>query len=364
MDLHEVLAIRGEEVIARWKELVRRTLAPQSTPSIELVDHMPEFLLGIIAALKEASGTPAGAPEEEPNGTAAVHGAHRLRMGFSVGAVIQEYGLLRTAIVDTALDAGVALKQAELQVLFDALIHGIAEAVSEYSRRRDAEFTRQASEHFAFVAHELGNPIGSARVALELLKRQGGLPEGEHAVGALERGLAQASELILSTLQNARVASGRDVHRTTTTLHALVADSMATATADAVAKGVVLRKAIENDRDLGLDHRLIRSALDNLVRNGVKYTPSGGNVEVRARVAHGRAIFEVEDCCGGLPPGELEQAFAPFVRLDERQGGFGLGLAIAKQAVDAHGGTLRVQSLPGKGCLFVMELPATDERAA
>ena len=67
--------------------------------------------------------------------------------------------------------------------------------------------------------------------------------------------------------------------------------------------------------------------------------------------------------CGGLPPGKVEEAFAPFVRLDSRQSGFGLGLAIAKQAVDAHGGSIRVQNMPGKGCVFVLELPVESQGA-
>jgi signal transduction histidine kinase len=84
-------------------------------------------------------------------------------------------------------------------------------------------------------------------------------------------------------------------------------------------------------------------------------------VELRGQVANGHAVIEIEDCCGGLPPGKVEEAFAPFVRLDDRQSGFGLGLAIAKQAVDAHAGTIRVQNLPGKGCIFVLELPIAFE---
>ena len=84
-------------------------------------------------------------------------------------------------------------------------------------------------------------------------------------------------------------------------------------------------------------------------------------MELRGRIAEGRAVIEVEDSCGGLPPGKVEEAFAPFVRLDNRQTGFGLGLAIAKQAVDAHGGSIRVQDLPGKGCIFVLELPLATE---
>jgi signal transduction histidine kinase len=89
----------------------------------------------------------------------------------------------------------------------------------------------------------------------------------------------------------------------------------------------------------------------------VKYTKEGGSVHLRSRVTTGRAVIEVEDCCGGLEPGMVEKAFAPFVRLDNRQSGFGLGLAIAKQAVDTHGGSIRIQNLPGKGCIFVLELP-------
>ena len=85
-------------------------------------------------------------------------------------------------------------------------------------------------------------------------------------------------------------------------------------------------------------------------------------MELRGRIADGRVVIEVEDCCGGLPPGKVEEAFAPFVRLDNRQTGFGLGLAIAKQAVDAHGGSIRVQDLPGKGCIFVLELPIAADR--
>jgi signal transduction histidine kinase len=84
-------------------------------------------------------------------------------------------------------------------------------------------------------------------------------------------------------------------------------------------------------------------------------------VELRGQVTNGRLVIEVEDCCGGLDPGKVEEAFAPFIRLDNRQTGFGLGLAIAKQAVDAHGGNIRVQNLPGKGCIFVLEIPIAAE---
>ena len=97
--------------------------------------------------------------------------------------------------------------------------------------------------------------------------------------------------------------------------------------------------------------------MGNLLRNALKYTAPTSTVELCGKFEGERAAIEVEDRCGGLAPGSVEKAFAPFVRMEEEHGGFGLGLAIAKQAVDAHGGTIRVQNLPGKGCIFVLEVP-------
>jgi signal transduction histidine kinase len=125
---------------------------------------------------------------------------------------------------------------------------------------------------------------------------------------------------------------------------------------EAQAKGVELRVVVDGDDPVDVDVRLIGSAIGNLMRKAVRYS-STGVIELRGRVANRRAIVEVEDCCGGLEPGKVESLFSPFVRLDQNQTGFGLGLAIAKQAVEAHDGTIRVQNLPTKGCVFVMEIP-------
>ncbi|HEV8112624.1 MAG TPA: sensor histidine kinase [Planctomycetota bacterium] len=360
MALHDLLAVKRDEIMQRWKAQVQGTLVPESMPTFELIDHLPEFLGEILAALREDSGLTSIGPSPKDSPSAAGHGEQRLRLGFSLDSVVREYGALRTAIVTTAIDEGVQVTFRELQVVFDCIITGVAHAVAEYTRQRDAELLRHANEHFAFVAHELRNPLASARVAFELLKQMGQFPAG-HAVRALERGLQQSSELVDQTLKLARVTSGIDLRREWTTLETLLEDAGVLALPEAEAKGVELRLSVETDEKVNLDQRLVRSALSNLVRNGVKYTPSGGVVQVRAQIADGRAVLEVEDCCGGLPAGKVEEAFAPFVRLDNQQSGFGLGLAIAKQAVDAHGGSIRIQNLPGKGCVFVLELPVAEE---
>jgi signal transduction histidine kinase len=357
MALYEVLAARRDEVIQRWKGQVRGTHVPEGMPPLELTNHIPEFVDEIVSVLRMDSGLSSRGPAPEESATAAGHGAQRLRLGFSLDSVVREYGTLRDAIVDTVRDSGAEITFRELQVLFDAIVTGIAHAVSEYTHQRDAELLRQANEHFAFIAHELRNPLSSATMSFQLLESKGQLPAESRSVGALRRGLQRTSELIDQTLQIARVASGIELRRQPTTLRSLFEDAELLAISEAESRGVEIQLVIDSDERVSLDTRLVRSALGNLLRNAVKYTSSGSVVVLRGNVANGRAVIEVEDRCGGLAPGKVEEAFAPFVRLDNRQSGFGLGLAIAKQAVDAHGGSIRVQNLPGRGCIFVLELP-------
>jgi signal transduction histidine kinase len=357
--LHEVLAGRADEVMARWQAKVLGTITPEGLETAELVDHLPLFLREVVAALRADEGLESFASVPDESQTATVHGEQRLRLGFSLDAVVREYGALRDAILSTGRDAGVPISVREAQTVFDSTISGIASAVSEYARQRDAELHRQHNEHVAFLAHELRNPLGSASMALSVLEERGHVPPHERATLALKTGLSKISELVDHALEVARVASGVELRREPTTLRTLLAAIEVAAASDAEARGVELAMHIEQDIDLLVDSRLMHSALSNVVRNAIKYTGHGGVIEVRSRVAGDRVVVEVEDACGGLPPGQVEQAFAPFVRLgtDQAQPGFGLGLAIAKQAVDAHGGSLRVQNLPGKGCIFCLELP-------
>ncbi len=363
MALYDVLAAKRDEIVQRWKTEVQGTLAPEAMPPLELVDHIPKFLDEIVAVLTADADVGLGDPiSNEGSATAAGHGAQRLRLGFSLDAVVREYGALQKVMVEAAREAGEQIAAREYEVLRAAIIDGIANAVSEYSHRRDAELVRQANEHFAFIAHELRTPIASAMMAFDFLKNTTELP-ASRSVAVVERGLHRAANLIEQTLQTARVASGVELRRQETTLGALFDDIELGAVSEAESKGVEIRVLAEGDQHVLIDPRLVRSALGNLLGNGVKYSHPGGVVELRGNIANGRLVIEVEDCCGGLEPGKVEQAFAPFVRLESGETGFGLGLAIAKQAVDAHAGTIRVQNLPGKGCIFVLDLPAGFEHA-
>jgi signal transduction histidine kinase len=105
------------------------------------------------------------------------------------------------------------------------------------------------------------------------------------------------------------------------------------------------------------DPQLLTSAVMNLLHNAFKNTPAGGMVTLSAR-AHGeRLVVEVEDQCGGISAStkDLFQSFGD--RRGRDRTGLGLGLSIARQAVRAHGGDIQIRNMPGRGCVFAIDLP-------
>jgi signal transduction histidine kinase len=111
---------------------------------------------------------------------------------------------------------------------------------------------------------------------------------------------------------------------------------------------------------LSCEPRLLRSAVGNLLRNAIKFSREESTVTVRVHRFEGRLVIEVEDECGGIAPERVSELFDPFVQAGSDRSGFGLGLAIAKQAAEAHRGSLRVVNLPGKGCVFALDLPVVQ----
>jgi signal transduction histidine kinase len=125
---------------------------------------------------------------------------------------------------------------------------------------------------------------------------------------------------------------------------------------EAQAKRITIVKDIEAVQ-VEADHRLLLSAMTNLMRNAIKFSAEGDQVSFRARTNADRILFEVEDTCGGMPDDLPAKLFRPFVQENASRGGFGLGLLIAKRAVEAHYGTVRVINRPNEGCTFVLDLP-------
>lgn len=352
--LFALLRERKKELLDRWSQQVDAALASEALSRSELVDHIPVFIDELVGALYPDAvplpGMQVVSAEE--------HGAQRLRLGFNVGEVVREYGILHLCILELAHEAGVAITFDEQQIIGRWLNAGIANAVSQYGLEREAEMQRQAAEHLGFLAHELRNPLSAARMAFQVIRSRD-LAAPNRTVEILERNLSRAADVIDSTLTHAWLKMGVSPRLEPLRLRQFLHEIEVEGGAEAQTKNIDVTIDVADDLVLEADPRLLRSAISNLFRNAVKFSRPEGKVRLHAAKKENRILIEVADSCGGLPPGKAEELFVPLVQKGEDRSGFGLGLAIAQQAVEAHHGSIQVHDHPGVGCVFILNLPSS-----
>ncbi|HEY6475643.1 MAG TPA: HAMP domain-containing sensor histidine kinase [Polyangia bacterium] len=352
--LADAIAADKEGLIRRWRDRVRGTIDPAAAAPEEIIDSLPAFLDELVSLLRMEK------PEETTDKTRAIaahHGSVRFHAGFSLGAVIREYGVLRDCVLELARDRRIEVDIDELKALLGLLNAGVVIGAEQFARERDQAIERQSREHFGFIAHELRNPLGSALLAAQVLQRRAG-PRDEVALDRLLRNLSMVRQLIDTSLSSVRardLGDGHNLETTEVSLGEVVDCARTEIVGDAEEKHLTL--IVDGEARIQADQRLVRSAVTNLMRNAVKYTRDGGRIDVRIRTGEQVASIEVEDECGGLPDGKSEELFTPFVQRGADRSGFGLGLAIAKDAVQAHQGNVQVSNLPGKGCVFMLTFP-------
>ena len=104
------------------------------------------------------------------------------------------------------------------------------------------------------------------------------------------------------------------------------------------------------------DRHLLIGAVENLVQNALKFNPRGGHVCLSVKDIDGHVFIEVEDECGGIPEGKANALFDAFAQHGSDRTGLGLGLWISRASIETSGGKLAVRNLPGKGCVFTVDL--------
>lgn len=218
------------------------------------------------------------------------------------------------------------------------------------------------------ISHELRTPLTRLSVALELVRGEA----GDGAQAGLERMAGEVrrlDELIGEILTLARLDDGRHpVTSEMVDLGALAADVASDTALEAEARGCQVTAAAETGLSVMGSRELLRRAIENVTRNAVRYTASGTTVTIGARRRdvgdRSVAVVEVADRGPGVSEDMLGEMFQPFVRCDRnrdrRTGGVGLGLAIAKRAVEYHGGAVRAENLPEGGLKVVMVVPLVE----
>ena len=201
------------------------------------------------------------------------------------------------------------------------------------------------------VSHELRSPLARMNVALEIAKQKTNGDTGP-ILERIETESNRLNEMISRLLTLSRLETGSDeFDRSELDLKALVEQVVSDADfeANAVGKAVKITHADEC-RIMGNDE-LVVSAVENVLRNAVRYTGDGTTVEVSVKSANGSVVVVVRDQGGGVPEDELAKLFRPFYRVGEARdrgsGGTGLGLAIAEQAIKVHKGRIEARNIPG-----------------
>ena len=218
----------------------------------------------------------------------------------------------------------------------------------------------------ADASHELKTPLTVMRADVERAMHPGA--QGSEAMQALEEALqetARMSDLVDSLLTLARADEGRfDLHREPVEMGPLVRDVYETAMILGEDTGLSVSMSVLEEGLVDGDARRLRQLFLNLITNAIKYTPSGGRVELSLSHRLGDEIaFTVRDSGIGMSAADLSHVFERFWRADRarsrmsERGGFGLGLAISQWIAQAHSGRITVQSRLGRGSVFTVTLP-------
>ena len=223
------------------------------------------------------------------------------------------------------------------------------------------------------ISHELRSPLARLGVALGLARQRSGA-DANGALDRIERESDNLNEMISQLLTLTRLESGTDGRkRTKVDLAALVREVADDADFEARSVNRAVQVVSSDNCSINGVEELLRSAVENVVRNAVRYTPEGTAVEVALRKQNGNgdnfAVICVRDRGNGVPEEALEKLFRPFYRTEDARdrqsgGGTGLGLAITERAVHMHGGTVQATNAAGGGLAIEMRLDLNPPSSA
>jgi signal transduction histidine kinase len=375
--LHEFLEANRNELIERCRVKVALRPSPRPT-AIEMEHGIPMFLTQLIDTLRDeqladalAGGTakaPSGssANHVEATATAAKHGRELLRRGFTVDQVVHDYGDLCQAVTELAIDRKAPVSTEEFHTLNRTLDNAIADAVSEFGWQRDQLISeissRATNERLGFLAHELRNFLNTAILSFAAIK-SGAVALNGSTSAVLDRSLIGLRDLIDRALADVRLAAGVPPQLDLVAVDRFIAEVQVAASLEAKSRGCKFTVfPVEPGLAIRGDKAMLYSAVSNLLQNAFKFTRPGGHVSLKAYAKGDRVLIAVEDQCGGLPEGKAEAIFLAFEQHHVNRSGLGLGLSIARRAVEASGGKLSVRDVPGVGCVFTVDLPRQDER--
>jgi two-component system OmpR family sensor kinase len=384
-----------EDLDTLWNQALQSGQSQGGT--IEIAEDTPAYLYAVPVDPTDGSArvVEAGQSYEGVHRTLETFGTVLVFviLGALLLSVIGAYLLARTALSPVGAVAASARKITESDLSerlpvanpkdeigsLAATINGLLARLEEAFARREEALARQEealarqeealSRQRRFVAdasHELRTPITTIEGYAEMLE-EWALHDQETAqksVSRIREESKRVREMVEGLLALARGDEGAPFRLEPQDLSAVAAEVVRTARAVAASKLTIEYSSPAHEIIATFDRTRIRQAISILLDNAIKYTPEGGEVKVEVRESDGWAEVAVSDTGVGISEDQLPQIFERFYRVDEARtrGGAGLGLAIARQIIEAHGGSIDAQSEPNKGSTFILQIPQPRQR--
>lgn len=362
--LARVFAECREEIIDEWRTQAGKALAELKLDRATLTDHVPDLVTGIIRDLsdrREGRVQPDAVPSGQPR-----HGVQRVSDGLDVGEVVEEFNLLRAAFFTIADRHSLLLIGEAARIISRRIDTDVRMAVVAFAERQAHLLKEGEDEHLAFIAHDLRTPLNAVNLLVDELKEtctDHAVPEVDELFESLKRNLQRVEGLIKRVLdahaQPAGMVSSLQPERRTFELWPVAQRLIFDLAAVAKNQGVAVTNEIPRQLTVCADAGLIAQVFQNLLSNAFKYA-SRGRVTLTASEDADGVVCTVRDSGEGIPPEMLPKVFDKLATDPEKEG-IGIGLAIVKQIVEAHGGSITAESTHGAGASFRFTLPAPSK---
>ena len=350
-------------LLARWRAELKQLDSAKDLDLPTLNDHIPGLLKELAVAFQlRADESIAEAHIETPP----AHGLQRLIDGFEIEEVVAEYNILRGCIHDLAIEYGLSLEGRAFHILNRVLDGAIGAAVRTYAHQSALEVQRRREEYLSFVAHDLRTPLNAISLAARVLditaEDQTKQTQKQQMLQTLHRNVQHLATLVAKILEentNLQTERGLKLERRTLDLWPLIENLIHDLHPVAGTGSTRLSNQVPLDLMVYADASLLRRIFQNLIANAIMYTPDG-TISITANTlpdGHGVSCA-VADNGTGIAADKIARIFEKFEGDDNNTTGMGLGLAIFKTFVEAHGGNVFVESKVGVGSVFRFTLPA------
>lgn len=288
-----------------------------------------------------------------------------------LGQTLVEMGMVSRETIDMAITNQIIELNIALQDANRTLELRVSERTSELKQAlaRLTELNQLKTNLISNVSHELRTPLAHIKGYVELLEEEelGDLTlEQGKAMNVISRATVRLGQLIDDLIAFSTASrEGMDLKLEDVSIPNLAKEIIERSKPKAAQEGVRLRASVEKDiPPVRADTEKLSWVIYQLLDNAIKFTPEGGRVKLWAEHISGFVTIAVTDTGIGIPANKLDDVFQPFHQLDgsatRRYSGTGLGLALVKQIIEAHGSTINAESMENKGSTFRFDLPIFD----